>query len=64
MHLFWASHEEKHVCVRLSMGGQPWSELEFHGPAMGSSPERGKRGKEEGEGGGQLGCSWGAMGSC
>jgi hypothetical protein len=31
------------------MGGQPWPELELHGPAMGSSEERGKRGKEEGE---------------
>jgi hypothetical protein len=34
--------------------GAPW-------PAMGSSPKRGKRGKEEGEGA-QLGCSWGTMG--
>jgi hypothetical protein len=49
MHPFWSSHEEKRVCVRLSMGGQPWPELELHGSAMGSSLERGKRGKEEEE---------------
>jgi hypothetical protein len=24
MHPFWSSHEEKQVCVRLSMGGQTW----------------------------------------
>jgi hypothetical protein len=29
--------------------------LELHGPAMGSSPERGKRGKEEGSRGALLG---------
>jgi hypothetical protein len=32
------------------MGGQPWLELELPWEPMGSSPERGKRGKEEGEG--------------
>jgi hypothetical protein len=31
-------------------GRQPWLELELPWEPMGSSPERGKRGKEEGEG--------------
>jgi hypothetical protein len=50
------------------MGGQPWPELELPWAAMGSSPERGKRGKEEeGEGaqlGGQLGRGRGHHGGC
>jgi hypothetical protein len=29
------------------MGGQPWPELELHGPAIGSSQERGGEGGEE-----------------
>jgi hypothetical protein len=39
-----SSHEEKWHCLKLSMGGQPWPELELHG--------RRPRGlvKEEGEG--------------
>jgi hypothetical protein len=43
---FWLSHEEKCPCLELSMGGQPWPELELHSQPWGSSPER------EGEGGG------------
>jgi hypothetical protein len=35
------------LCETLH-GRRKWPELEHHGPAMGSSPERGKRGKEEG----------------
>jgi hypothetical protein len=42
------------------MGGQSWLELELYGPAMGSSQERGKRGKEEGRQGARLGVAWGA----
>jgi hypothetical protein len=40
VHLFWSSHEEKRACVRLSMGGQQWPELELHGGPWGSSSER------------------------
>jgi hypothetical protein len=43
--------------VRLSIGGQPWPELELHGPAMGSSHERGGEG---GEGGRCWEAPWGA----
>jgi hypothetical protein len=73
MHPFWSSHEEKRVCVRLSMGGQPWLDLSSWKAAMGSSPERGRRGKEEGEGhscsvAGGLGllllCPWSPPASC
>jgi hypothetical protein len=49
------------LCEALH-GRRPWPELELHGPAMGSSPEREKRGKEEGERerGAQLGgVAWG-----
>jgi hypothetical protein len=46
--------EALHGMAIMTEVGAPW-------PAMGSSPKRGKRGKEEGEGA-QLGCSWGAMG--
>jgi hypothetical protein len=38
------------------MGGQPWPELELHGPTMGSSQERGGEGGE----GALLGAPWGA----
>jgi hypothetical protein len=51
MHQFWSSHEEKRDCVRLSMGGQPWLELELmagHGELVGE----GKEGEGEGEGAG------------
>jgi hypothetical protein len=73
MHPFWSSHKEKRVCVRLSMGGQPWLDLSSWKAAMGSSPERGRRGKEEGEGhscsvAGGLGllllCPWSPPASC
>jgi hypothetical protein len=37
------------------MGGQPWPELELHGPVMRSSHEGGERGKEEGERGAARG---------
>jgi hypothetical protein len=36
VHPFWSSHEEKQACVRLSMGGQPWPELELHGRPLGA----------------------------
>jgi hypothetical protein len=52
------------LCEALH-GRRPWPELELHGPAMRNSPERGKRGKEEGERerGGQLGgVAWGGGG--
>jgi hypothetical protein len=42
------------LCETL-YGRRPWPELELHGPAMGSSPEMGKRGKEEGSRGGTAG---------
>jgi hypothetical protein len=66
MHQFWSSHEEKRDCVRLSMGGQPWLELELmagHGELVGE----GKEGEGEGEGAGgtpgghSWGTPWGAL---
>jgi hypothetical protein len=62
VHPFWSSHEEKCACVRLSMGGQPWLELELHGRRHGDLPERGERGKEEGERGRGWGCGLGKGG--
>jgi hypothetical protein len=62
VHPFWSSHEEKRACVSLSMGGQPWPELELHGPAMGSLQERGGEGGEGGAAGrrhGELLGRWG-----
>jgi hypothetical protein len=50
---FWLSHEEKCPCLELSMGGQPWPELELHSQPWGSSPER--EGEGEGERGGGVG---------
>jgi hypothetical protein len=38
------------------MGGQPWLEFELHGRRHRDSPERGERGKEEGERGHGWGC--------
>jgi hypothetical protein len=52
---FWLSHEEKCPCLELSMGGQPWPELELHSQPWGSSPER--EGEGEGEGGGVGGAA-------
>jgi hypothetical protein len=51
MHRFWSSHEEKRICVRLSMGGQPWPSSRSINDNMASSRER--KGREgEGEQGG------------
>jgi hypothetical protein len=58
MHPFWSSHEEKQICVRLSMGGgdgRSWSSINS---GMPSSRERRKRGKEERSRGARLG-AWG-----
>jgi hypothetical protein len=55
VHPFWSSHEEKRACVRLSMGGQPWPELELHGRPWGAR-RRGRGG--EGEGERSRGCGW------
>jgi hypothetical protein len=53
MHPFWSSHKEKQVCVRLSMGGQPWPSSRSINGAMASSRER--KGREgEGEQGARL----------
>jgi hypothetical protein len=55
VHLFWSSQEEKRAWLRLSMGRQPWLELELHGRRHGDLPERGEMRKEEGERGTWLG---------
>jgi hypothetical protein len=47
MHPFQSSHEEKRLCVRLSMGGQPWPSSRSINGGMASSRERKGR---EGEG--------------
>jgi hypothetical protein len=47
MHPFWSSHEEKRVCVTLSMGGQPLSSSRSINGGMASSRERKGRGREE-----------------
>jgi hypothetical protein len=63
MHSFWSSHKEKWVCVKLSMGGQPWPRSRFINGGMASSRERKGR---EGEGtrlGVQLGEGEGCRGS-
>jgi hypothetical protein len=50
VHPFWLSHEEKRAWLRLSMGGQPWPELELHGRPSGvrRRGKRGGRGRERG----------------
>jgi hypothetical protein len=54
MHLFWSSHDEKRVCVRLSMGGQPWPTSRSINDGMESSWKR--KGREgQGEQGAWLG---------
>jgi hypothetical protein len=52
MHRFCLSHKENRACVSLSMGGQPWPELELHGRPWECSLERGERGKD-----------WGSLGA-
>jgi hypothetical protein len=59
VHPFWSSHKEKRACVRFSMGGGHGKTCSWKA-AMGNSPDRGKRGKEEGRGGG-FGAARGAM---
>jgi hypothetical protein len=51
MHSFWSSHEEKRDCVRLSMGGQLWPELELHGRPWGAHRKGGRGGTRRGRGG-------------
>jgi hypothetical protein len=65
VHPFWSSHEDKRACVRLSMGGQPWSELELHGQPGGARWRGEKVGRRRGEGvqvGDGMGAARGAMG--
>jgi hypothetical protein len=48
MHPFWSSHKEKRDCMRLSVGGQPWPELELHDWSWGAHRRGGtRRGKGE-----------------
>jgi hypothetical protein len=55
VHPFWSSHEEKQACVRLSIGGQPWPELEIHGRPWGAR----RRGDEGAQlGGHDMGRGW------
>jgi hypothetical protein len=49
MHPFWSSHEEKRVCVRLSMGGGHGRSWSFMGRPWGLAREEG--GEGEGAGG-------------
>jgi hypothetical protein len=56
MHPFWSSHEEKCVCVRLSMGGGHGRSWSFHGSPWGAR-QRGKGGEEE-----VGGAAWGRHG--
>jgi ribosomal protein L15E len=49
------------ICIHFSHPTKK-NELELAWEHMGSSPGREGRGKEEGERGRGLGCSWGAMG--
>jgi hypothetical protein len=55
VHPFWSSHEEKQACVRLSIGGQPWPELEIHGRPWGAR-------RREDEGAQLGGTTWGGAG--
>jgi hypothetical protein len=59
MHPFWSSHKEKRACVRLSMGGQPWPELELHDRPWECSLERGERRKKRVKEWGSLGARHG-----
>jgi hypothetical protein len=54
MHQVLSSHKEKQDCVRLSMGGQPWPELELAGHWELAGEGRG-RGRGERRGGGGMG---------
>jgi hypothetical protein len=54
VHPIWSFHEQKRACVRLH-GRQPWPDLSSWKAPIRISPERGKRGKEEGEGRGTAG---------
>jgi hypothetical protein len=49
------------LCEALH-GRRPWPELELHGPAMGSSQERGGEGGEGRGEGARLGAAWGEGG--
>jgi hypothetical protein len=54
VHPFWLSHVEKHPCLELNMGGQPWPDLSSWKAAMGAHG-RGREGGR-GEGGGRGRC--------
>jgi hypothetical protein len=62
MHRFWSSHKEKRVCVRLSMGGQPWPSSRSINGGMARSRERKGREGEGEQGGTARGAAMGRHG--
>jgi hypothetical protein len=61
VHPFWSSYDGKRAWLRLSMGGQPWLELELHGRPSGAHRRGRGGGRGRGRGGHGQGVAGGAM---